>query len=141
MLEEILILEVCGGYGGGGGGRASPLGRGWMLPLLGSSPLYIGAGGRFREPTELMDEYAHRTFTNVVPFDETELTEPSTGGVCPYRWSLNLQMLSYFARHFFIRTPIRVFFGSLNSYGRGIQHHSRRSVSYTHLTLPTNREV
>ena len=33
VLEEILILEVCGGYGGGGcgeggGGRAPPLGCG-----------------------------------------------------------------------------------------------------------------
>jgi hypothetical protein len=33
-----LILEVCGGYGGGGyeeggGGRASPLGCGWMMSL------------------------------------------------------------------------------------------------------------
>ena len=45
---------------------------------LDSSHPYIGAGGRFREPTELGAEYAHRAFTNVVPFDETEPTEART---------------------------------------------------------------
>jgi hypothetical protein len=50
------------------------------MTLLGSSPLYIGAGGRFREPMELGAEYAHRSITNVVPFNKTNPTEPSTGG-------------------------------------------------------------
>ena len=45
VLEEILILEVCIGYGGGsygegGGGRALPLGRGWMCSPL-TPPLLI----------------------------------------------------------------------------------------------------
>ncbi len=50
------------------------------MHLLASSPLYIGAGGRFREPTELGAEYAYWAFTNVVPLDETEPSEPNTGG-------------------------------------------------------------
>lgn len=115
VLEEILILEVCSGYGGGGygegsGGRAPSLGRGWIVFSLDSSPPYIGVGGRFREPTELGAEYAYRAFTNVVPFDETEPSEPSTGG--RYRRVLPVPMvairsgLSYIGRHFFIRTPI-----------------------------------
>ena len=44
VLEEILILEVCSGYGGGGcgegGGRAPPLGHGWMCLSL-TPPLFI----------------------------------------------------------------------------------------------------
>lgn len=43
-------------------------------------------------------EYAHRTFTNVVPFDETKPTEPSTGG--RYGWGLPVPMVAKLADAF-----------------------------------------
>jgi hypothetical protein len=45
----------------------------WLIPSL-----YRYSGGRFREPTKLGAEYAHRAFTNVVPFDEAEPKEVRT---------------------------------------------------------------
>jgi hypothetical protein len=50
------------------------------VPLLASSPHYIGVGSWFREPIEPGAGYDHRAFTNVVMFHETEMTELSTGG-------------------------------------------------------------
>ena len=46
----------------------------------------------------------------------------------PYSWSSNFQYFDCFGRHFFIRTPIEVFLGSLDSYGWGLQHHGLRSL-------------
>jgi hypothetical protein len=80
-----------------------------MLSVHSSLP-YIGTGDRLREPTLFGAEYAHRAFKSVVPFDEMDPTEPSTGG--RYGRALPVPMvaihlgLSYIGRHFFIRTPI-----------------------------------
>lgn len=48
------------------------------LRRLGFPSLNRHPGGRFREPIELGIEYSHRAFTDVVPFEETKPTEPST---------------------------------------------------------------
>jgi hypothetical protein len=64
VLEEIFILEVCGGYRGGRAAGLRPRGRVCGCPWrrLGFPSLNRRSGGRFREPAELRAEYAHRAF-------------------------------------------------------------------------------